>query len=353
MKKLLLMVAMTATTMCGFAQVPELTGEDITPSNYKDWAGGTCTIPKWHQTANINAPVVQTLNNLCGFTYDGSGMVAFVGAAQWTTAGHSTGTSAEDLNVGTAIVDMGGEIGKVWAFSGPNSKASEKWGCEFPKAKDLPGWFNINFFGDPNRTPKGGKGNTEAPTDKHIHVRIIMNVCANTPDAAANIFNTIYPVHNDGAVIPANTNTAAGTAVTTGSFTSYDDEEEMTMYDKTKWLVYEIDTWCPADDTDPVKSYAPLRVKMELLAGNWNNATVFIKEMSFTEVTGAPTIPSNQHKQTFITLKPGAGAPQIVTGVDAITTDVQANGKIFNLAGQRVQNAQNGIFIQNGKKVIK
>jgi hypothetical protein len=32
---------------------------------------------------------------------------------------------------------------------------------------------------------------------------------------------------------------------------------------------------------------------------------------------------------------------------------VKANGTVYNLAGQQVKNAQKGVFIVNGKKVIK
>ena len=39
------------------------------------------------------------------------------------------------------------------------------------------------------------------------------------------------------------------------------------------------------------------------------------------------------------------------TGIKGINADAE-NGKIYNLNGQRVEKAQNGIFIQNGKKVV-
>jgi len=39
------------------------------------------------------------------------------------------------------------------------------------------------------------------------------------------------------------------------------------------------------------------------------------------------------------------------TGINSVNMDAQ-NGKIYNLNGQRVEKAQNGIYIQNGKKVV-
>ena len=41
------------------------------------------------------------------------------------------------------------------------------------------------------------------------------------------------------------------------------------------------------------------------------------------------------------------------TAIEGISNDVMENGDIYNLQGQRVQNAQKGLFIQNGKKVVR
>jgi len=40
------------------------------------------------------------------------------------------------------------------------------------------------------------------------------------------------------------------------------------------------------------------------------------------------------------------------TGIDDIMTEGQLNGKIYNLNGQQVEKAQNGLYIMNGKKVM-
>ena len=41
------------------------------------------------------------------------------------------------------------------------------------------------------------------------------------------------------------------------------------------------------------------------------------------------------------------------TGINSVNADNNENAPIYNLAGQRVNKAQKGIFIQNGKKSIK
>ena len=41
------------------------------------------------------------------------------------------------------------------------------------------------------------------------------------------------------------------------------------------------------------------------------------------------------------------------TGVEMINAEAQQNGRIYNLAGQRVDNAFKGIVIVGGKKIVK
>ena len=43
----------------------------------------------------------------------------------------------------------------------------------------------------------------------------------------------------------------------------------------------------------------------------------------------------------------------VTTGIKTVEVKAQNNGVIYNLAGQIVKNAQKGIFIINGKKVVK
>ena len=40
------------------------------------------------------------------------------------------------------------------------------------------------------------------------------------------------------------------------------------------------------------------------------------------------------------------------TGISTIENAEQNGGEIYNLAGQKVSNAQKGVFIQNGKKYV-
>lgn len=341
MKKILLMAAVVLLSTANvLAQA-----EDVTPAGYKDWVGGTdllCT--KWAGKANITTPVTKTLKDKCGVTADQltNGLIAFGGAIAYVP---EFGDATKILQ-GVSVVDLGGKIGKVWALNGANSTAGEYFGIDLPKMDGTPGWFNMNIFMNPNNTPKSGAGNQTSPTSFHIRVKLVMNVFSATPDEATNIYNTIYAVHNDGAMIPAASNTAVGTAVTTGEFTSYDDEEEITKYDPTKWLVYEFDTWCPVDDAGASDgTYAPLRLKMEVNAGAMANSTIFIKEVSFTKVDGPTEIAATQHNHSYIKLDTS-------TGINSLE-QTKADNVIYNIAGQRVSHPQKGLYIMNGKKFVK
>ena len=53
-----------------------------------------------------------------------------------------------------------------------------------------------------------------------------------------------------------------------------------------------------------------------------------------------------------IEVKDGKLAGVGASGIEGIILTDNNEGKLYNLAGQRVENAQKGIFIQNGKKVV-
>ena len=55
---------------------------------------------------------------------------------------------------------------------------------------------------------------------------------------------------------------------------------------------------------------------------------------------------ANAGSREYIAIDGGA------TAIKSIETE-KANGAVYNLAGQQVKNAQKGVFIVNGKKVIK
>lgn len=346
MKQILLSLAMIMTASGAFAQ-----NEDITPSKYKyaDKEVGQELIDGIYTGANIPAPcdeiVKEKYNN---------GLFAVAGG-QFANPAQPY---AKDLQAGTSIVDLGGEVGKVLCINGKNSKFNEKYNVEFPKCTGTLNWFNFNWFMDPKNTPTISGEVSDAT--RNIRVRVVLNVYSNTPDEAANIINAAYMVSNQGNIMPAKSNTATGVAITTGDFieryadddSPVLDDDENYIYDPTKWMVYEWDTYCPTPVDE--QTGVPLRLKMEMMAGNLAGSTVFIKEVSFTKLgADAKRIAGNTRCKTYKTLKQA-----VTTGINSINASA-SNGvkEIYTLNGTRVnagtQLSQGLYIVKEGGKTTK
>lgn len=79
----------------------------------------------------------------------------------------------------------------------------------------------------------------------------------------------------------------------------------------------------------------------------------FIGNNQLWKSTGATTIKGTR---AYIKAKSVAEVRMLIDGeetaIEAIDATIVNNGKLYNLNGQEVKNAQKGIFIQNGKKVV-
>lgn len=324
MKKQLL--SMAALLFMGNAIAQE--NVDLTPSAYKyaNQSVGQYKIATFFTGANISAPCDNTIQE---FYNNGLFIVAggqFANPAQ---------PYATDLQAGTSVVDLGGEVGKVLCVNGVNSQYNTLNSVNYPQCTGGLNWFNFNWFMDPNNTPMDGT--EEAP---NIRVRVVLNMYANTLDEAANVINTAYMVTNQGNVMPAGSNTAEGMAVTTGNFAeTYEDGEPVEddngnyVYDPTKWMVYEWDTYCPVSK-EGEGSGAPLRLKMEFNAGNLAGATVFIKEASFTKLAENPEPILGTRKKTFVKYTVD---PQAVEAAIGAVEQSSGKAEYFNLSGMKVE----------------
>ncbi|MBO4800647.1 MAG: hypothetical protein J5545_02140 [Bacteroidaceae bacterium] len=87
----------------------------------------------------------------------------------------------------------------------------------------------------------------------------------------------------------------------------------------------------------------------EIAAGDY-----FISANKLFKSTGATTI---QGTRAYVAAKADGEVKLFIDGIETAISDVNGlaieNGAIFNLAGQRVSKAQKGIFILNGKKVVR
>ncbi len=247
-----------------------------------------------------------------------------------------------DLQAGTSIINLGGTVGKVLCVSGMNSKINEKLEDIYSKKSDIQNctgglnWFNLNFMSDPNNTPMVGDANV------NIRVRIVMNIYQNTLSTTP-VFNKIYTVNNLGNILPAADNAATNIAVAS---TEFGKDTENTVWDPTKWMVYEFDTWVNSSNE------SPMRIKMEMSNNELMTSTVLIKEVKFLKLTGNTNPIKLRREKSYITLN-----PDVNTGVDGVLGDesivapytingqeitVSDNAEIFSVSGMKVANAKAG-----------
>ncbi|MBR6455760.1 MAG: hypothetical protein IKS72_02350, partial [Prevotella sp.] len=249
------------------------------------------------------------------------GLFLFCGIAPSETAFETL--KPEDFIAGMSIVDLGGEVGKVLAISGVNSKINEAMQNAFegytgtlPLATAEHSVWNLNWTSDPDNTPL-----TDG-TD-NFRMRFVVNVFANEFSESKDIIAATYNSTAGRKVVPENVNTIAP-HVKSGEFIALDedgdpevDAEGNSVWDPTKWLVYEFDTNAPTVEA------IPIRMKMEIAAAEWHNATVFIKEIKFFQLSGEDErIPADangcNYRKSYLTLTPNPVAS--VNNIEAETT---------------------------------
>ena len=333
MKKKLLLLALQCMTMSGFAQM----NEDLTPSAYKysNLPTGKIEVQRFFQGANVPVPCNALIDEL----YDNGLFVVHGG--QFANPDQPY---AKDLQAGLSVVDLGGEVGKVFCLNGHNSVFGQDKALGYPQCTGTLNWFGFNWFMDPQNSPMGGTD--EKP---NIRVRVVMNIFANNLDESASIINSAYMVTNQGNVMPNGSNKDEGVNVTSGEFAeTYEDGEPVAdedgnyIHDATKWMVYEWDTYCPTTkDEGPESSSTPMRLKMEMVQGNVANATMFIKEVSFTKLDNNTAPILGMRKKTFETYS--VDPKSYVTAINNVTTDTSAweNAAIYDLSGIRMPNKKN------------
>lgn len=380
MKKLLLFGAAALATVGAMAQT------DITPKGYN--FGEVKALPfcsDWyHPGANFVSTtkgIWEDFEELSKHYNDGLIVVASGGQAQGNFDNYANGVQ---------LIDLGGEVGQVFAFVGSlGAKDSEgnvvgKTPKELLKEYYLPNvdWdkvtvpgggiagYTLNFFSDPNNTPVRATG--------YVKVKITMNVFTADYNANKDAFSQIYFVDNQGnneiktdllskdaggksvndAQVTENMNVHPDMFTATEEFMGFEvpstNEYDGTfVWDPTKWMVYEFDVNCLEPDTNGKKA-TPFRVKFQATGSEATRAMAyFIKDITFTQYDGLPELAA-ERKISWLTLDPnkeiGGGEEDGIN--DAVVNKVNDN-RIFNLQGIEVSNTNApGIYIQNGKKFV-
>lgn len=254
MKQILLGIAIT---LMGGVNLYAQSNEDITPFTKYDYSTrsvGKETIGGFYAGAHPNETTMTT------FVKNYNNGFFFICGGQMGNTTYQT-----NIQAGTSIVDLGGEVGKVLCINGSKSDFNTTQKSDLPQCGFADGWVKLNFLSDPTTTPTGGSA--AAP---NIHVKIVMNVYSNASNATANILegtNIISKV--DGRIYSTNGAVVPKEFYTDGS------------YDITKWMTYEFDTYCPE------MAYKPLRLTLNYPKSKINDATIFIKEITFTKIDPA------------------------------------------------------------------
>lgn len=254
MKQILLGIAIT---LMGGVNLYAQSNEDITPFTKYDYSTrsvGEETIGGFYAGAHPNETTMTTFvkNYNNGFFF---------------ICGGKMGVAPNPTNIQkvTSIVDLGGEVGKVLCINGSKSDFNTTQKSDLPQCGFADGWVKLNFLSDPTKTSTGGSA--AAP---NIHVKIVMNVYSNASNASTNILEGTNIISRIGGNVYATNG-----AVTPKEF--YTDES----YDITKWMAYEFDTYCPGYGN------MPLRLTLNFPFQKINDATIFIKEISFTKIDPA------------------------------------------------------------------
>lgn len=257
MKQILLGIAIT---LMGGVNLYAQSSEDITPFTKYDYSTrpvGKDTIGGFYKGTHPDKDTMDKFVN----KYDNG--FFFICGGQMNNI-----NTQENLQTGTSIVDLGGEVGKVLCINGINSDFNDIHHSYLPYClKYVDGWINLNFLSDPTKTPTGGSA--DAP---NIHVKIVMNIYSNASYANDRILGSTNIISRINGMSYANNE-----AVTPKEF--YTDES----YDITKWMTYEFDTYCPGTNNMPLR----LTLNFPNNINNYNDATIFIKEISFTEIDPA------------------------------------------------------------------
>lgn len=369
MKKILLVSAL------GLVAASAMALTDVTPKNY---VFNNATEFKYHEnvfgTSNFAAPVWTTVQ---GDTYFNEGMVVLTGAVVgWGTSASVSKPIDETvdgpiLKAGTALVDLGGEVGQVLAISGCKSKVNDRLKELFdvdmnvPVMPDVLHWFSMNFFADPNKLTKDG-------SDDYFNVRcrITCNFFYNFPNGPEDGVSLVNPflVGNDGNI------KTTDNAITTDKFVKFnedgepvDDEGEVSedayYWDPDKWMQFDLNFVVQPDEDG--KCFSPVRLKYDIKADPLQNGTMFIKSVEFFVPTKDEAHNDSKPVIEMLTLKANPGE----AGIEAIAADkasanVNINGRsvsfdgaatVYSITGATVAKAAAGqsVDLQAGAYVAK
>lgn len=178
---------------------------------------------------------------------------------------------------GSTVVNLGGEVGNVWAIKGINDESA--WGTPMEDSFNL-GWFTLGIFSDPANTPnvaqftEGGMSEADATKEATIRVKLVCHIHQNEVSTTSKFIDVYANTYTNNQLLKSPSIT-----LYSGDFASleFDEEteEEVITYDPTAWVEHEFDVVIPE------AAGAPMWIKLGM-GGGMANSAVYFKEVSFT-----------------------------------------------------------------------
>lgn len=300
MKQILLGIAIT---LMGGVNLYAQSSQDITPAKYKysTRSVGKEVVDGFFNGGNISA---ELMGKFLDDHQNADGIFAINGGQM---PNGSTSDKSDKLNAGISIVDMGGEVGKVLCINGVNSNFNTTFNVDYAKCQKCSdnnfGYLGLNWFF--NKTKDFG-----SLDKRNIHIKVVMNIYANENKTSNNVITQVVTKTKTNNMVveskKVGDNLVAVNIVPVAP-TSFLTEGK---YDINKWMTYEFDTYCPNDAGNPI------RLMMNLPFGAIDNATIFIKEITFTQTS--TTTNQDNYKTSISTIN-----------ATALTYDEEATNTLF------------------------
>lgn len=265
MKQILLGIAIT---LMGGVNLYAQSSKDITPAKYKYSTRpvGQEVVDGFFSGGNIGADLIGTFVE----NHQNADGIFAINGGQMPNG--TTSDKSDKLNAGISIVDMGGEVGKVLCINGVNSNFNKTFNVDYAKCQKCSdnnfGFLWLNWFF--NKTSQFG-----SLEKRNIHIKVVMNIYANEDKTSSNVIaQVVAKTKTNNMTVTTKDNVATNTiSIAPSSFLTEG------KYDINKWMTYEFDTYCPSDAGNPI------RLMMNLPYGAIDNATIFIKEITFTQTS--------------------------------------------------------------------
>ena len=350
MKKYLLFAvsAMFAANVCA----QEL--KDITPEafDFSKKEVGLLEPDGVYHGANIQDPATGAIPFSTLFETHGRRALFILGGGQYHNPENHY---AENLLAGMAIVDLGGDVGKVLAISGCESGINAKmkalfpsWDGEIPLAKGEFGWCNLNWTTDPDNTPL-----SEDADAYNIRCRVVLNIFSNEFSESEDYTGSIYCSTASRDMKPAGAN-SNNPAIKSGEFieryaddgSPVEDEDGNPIWEPNKWMVYEFDTNVSAE------AGIPTRIKWETkYPAPMKVGTLFIKEVKFFKNPEPVNAVDAVARKSFVEFE----VDPTTASVNNIEAETAAQKKVYTVSGIEVgSKAQKGVYVEKiGNKTRK